>query len=97
MKWEVHDGGRFGRYGDMGPSICLVKKNATCQPLFEVVGPADAERCKAYAHLAAAAPELLGFIKEMLADSRSETDHHGVTTFDEDRAVELIAKAEGKK
>jgi hypothetical protein len=40
--------------------------------------------------------ELLAFIKEQLENSKSETDHNGVSTFDEARAEELIAKAEGK-
>lgn len=47
-EWEVHDGGRFGSFGDRGPSIC--SRNLTtdlCQPLFDLEGPADIDQCKA--------------------------------------------------
>lgn len=57
--WEIHDGGRFGEFGDLGPSVCAVTGDNLCQPLVEFVGPADAEECEANAHLIAAAPDML--------------------------------------
>ena len=58
-EWEVHDGGRFGQFGESGPSICAITGPNSCQPLFEICGPAEAAECSANAHLAAAAPDLL--------------------------------------
>lgn len=61
--WEIHDGGCFGEYGSTGPSICHPTSETTCQPLFEIVGPADIEECGANAALAIAAPALLAACK----------------------------------
>lgn len=45
--WEIHDGGRFGSYGDTGPSICQEIKETGCQPLMEAAGPANPRVCEA--------------------------------------------------
>jgi hypothetical protein len=60
--WEIHDGGRFGQYGDLGPSICAPTGPGTCQPLFELAGPADPAICEANARLIAAAPSMYAFL-----------------------------------
>ena len=66
--WAIHDGGRFGQYGPSGPSICAENEEAgTCQPLFQLVGRADAETCKANTTLAAAAPDLLAALTDLRA------------------------------
>jgi hypothetical protein len=56
--WQIHDGGRFGEWGEFGPSVCAVTSNGLCQPLVECTGPADIEVCKATVQLIAAAPDL---------------------------------------
>ena len=37
---EVHDGGRFGEYGEFGPSICATRSEMPdrCQPILEFCG-----------------------------------------------------------
>lgn len=49
--WEIHDGGRFGNWGDLGPSICASTGLGLCQPLYEFVGPADLDTCRANGEL----------------------------------------------
>lgn len=49
--WEIHDGGRFGNWGDFGPSICASTEPGLCQPLYEFVGPADLNTCRANGEL----------------------------------------------
>lgn len=79
--WEVHDGGRFGQYGDDGPSICASTGPATCQPLFQVVGPADPKECEANTYLAAAAPKLLAACEDLGAS---------IDTFMKDPAIKNV-------
>lgn len=96
-KWEVHDGGRIGKFGDLGPTICEVHDDDTCQPLFQSCGPADPEKQQAALDLASAAPELLEQLTSLLAMCERQKD------FNDDgdgkafeRARAAIAKAEGK-
>ena len=63
--WAMHDGGRFGQYGDQGPSICAAGPDGACQPLFELAGPGDIRQCEANSRLCAAAPALLAEVKEL--------------------------------
>lgn len=97
--WEIHDGGKFGSYGDNGPSVCAVTGPGLCQPLFDLCGPASEMQCRANAALIAAAPELLEALRG-LSDAVIE---YGRTVAEWDRVLDAdkaaraaIAKAEGK-
>lgn len=90
--WIVHDAGRFGKYGDVGPSICAVQDDGTCQPLFEICGPAGIDECVANAYLAAAAPDLLSVCERLIAaHDIGDVDVFSVVA----AARKAVAKAEG--
>lgn len=98
--WAVHDGGKFGLYGDDGPTVCEENGDGTCQPLFQLIGPAGVDGCKRVAFLAAAAPELLRELKHLvLLLEPHEADGSlavpGLATLNGARAV--IYKAEGRQ
>jgi hypothetical protein len=106
-QWEIHDGGKLGQWDGSGPTICEKNSDNTCQPLFELCGPADLEKCRENLALGAAAPEMLAMLKELewLGDADGFIDicplcgadcevvrgHHP-----DCRLSALIAKAEGK-
>jgi hypothetical protein len=89
--WAVHDGGRFGEWGDSGPSICAETGPNRCQPMFVLQGPADLGQCRANAALVAAAPDLLACLKAAAQDFAIM--RYGKRMPEWDAA---IAKAEGR-
>jgi hypothetical protein len=105
-QWEIHDGGKLGQWDGSGPTICEKNSDNTCQPLFELCGPADLEKCRENLALGAAAPEMLAMLKELEfsgefatcpicgAESCFMPDGKGLHD-DFCRLSALIAKAEG--
>lgn len=105
-KWEIHDGGRFGSFGETGPSVCAVRSDGTCQPLFEIIGPADPAEAEANAHLVTAAPDLLAACDDALGFVRFALEFVGGAAFPylnesveslRDNLSAAIAKAKGVK
>jgi hypothetical protein len=84
--WEIHDGGRFGSWGNSGPSVCAVTGKNLCQPLVEFVGPDDLGQCAANARLIAAAPDLLEALNALVNGT-------GAWTMLIDNARAALAKA----
>lgn len=69
--WQVHDGGRIGRYGDSGPTICRVTGPNLCSPIFDTCG----EYTEADLELAAAAPWHALLLRAVLKGWRLESQY----------------------
>ncbi len=97
--WAVHDGGKFGLYGDDGPTVCEENGDGTCQPLFQLIGPAGVDGCKRVAFLAAAAPELLAALEWYVDNDDTAEGMPGNEPWDavRDAARAVIYKAEGRQ
>lgn len=93
MTWEVHDGGRVGRYGIDGPTVCRMNPDGTCQPLFQIVGPADPAECRRVLDLAAAAPDLLAALRLVKSQGFNDYEVDGTSvSYTVDAAIRKAAQ-----